>query len=190
MCPGGKSIQNKLCASSIDECPISQVAIVSNSFSKEHYHTLPFTGSYKLAFSSASDHRPITQFRVDFPPCFAGDKTELPDEALKRHDPALMIDGAKCQEDEYVGLTVDPRFRSIGFLSEFQLESHSGVLQTIKDYPHSSLFFDDIVSDKQRINYKILTKEADYFDRFCEIYGAESRGTVLAAMQVYLENYR
>ena len=88
-----------------------------------------------------------------------------------------------CHPDFYTGLVEDDRFKSIDFeeygLSEFVLQTESGVGEILKKVPHIELFYlqysqNPIQVKKNYIN-KLMTRESFQFSRQCELYGDYTR---------------
>ena len=176
VCPQGfdlcnsTSIQQAICIKSGTPCPITQI-----KFQKSD-PDLPLKLNENVSISfqrEKSTFYPITQFDIKFEAC--KNHSQQGSSKGRKYDPGLDTDGTGCKPDPFTGETFDSSQLSIASLNELSLESDSQVLSLISAYPHSDLFFSDIRADKKSIKYKVLTKQAFGFDRFCEIYGGYTR---------------
>lgn len=66
-----------------------------------------------------------------------------------------------------MNLTTDGDLRTFGSINEFKLLKDSGILQIIQSYPRVELFYKDLENDKKSVEYKVMFREASYFNRYC-----------------------
>jgi hypothetical protein len=85
-----------------------------------------------------------------------------------------------CQLEKNTNQTIDPRFKEIDFsISEYYLQSQSGVADILKNVKDIDLFYltrtNKPMNIKKNYKYELMTREALFFSRTCDLYGNFTR---------------
>ena len=143
-------------------CPITAIRITQKNF------TQAAAATYDWQLDKNTDALPLTAFAVEFKPCATPVLTSRNPNAVFYPLEEDRKDG--CLVDKVSNKTYDERYKNLGLsVSEFDMQSRSGVLNRISSSPLSfNSFQPSIDRVKNQIHYSLFARSTITWNLECE----------------------